>query len=75
MCDEVAIYISPLSNWKVIKCSGLWGIPRYVVEYKTAFWQTEYDGENSVLNCFKYLYKNNIISKDELKYLKNKWRK
>lgn len=74
MADEQVIYFSPLMNWRVVVCSKMWGIAGYEVEKKyRGLWRTIYDGEDSLSSCFKYLFKNNIISKDEMKAQIQKW--
>lgn len=75
MSDEQIIYTSPLGNWKIIVCSGLWGIPKYEVEKKyDSFWHSIFDGEDDLKKCFNYLRKQNIISLDEKKFLFEKWK-
>ena len=68
MSDEKAVYISPMKDWKIIKCEGLWGITKYEVEYYDAFWRSIYDGKWDLKSCFRFLNKSNVISKDEMKF-------
>lgn len=74
MCDEQTIYFSPLNDWKIIVCGKMWGISGYEVEHwQDGFWHTMYDGEFSLGECFLYLKKKNIISKDEMNAELKKW--
>ena len=76
MSDEQTIYLSPLCDWRIVMCSKLWGFVGYEVEHKASgFWQTVYDGEFSLGECFLYLKKKNIISKDEMNAELGKWTK
>jgi len=74
MCSEKVIYISPLNNYKVITCSGLWGYPKYEIEcWNGCFWESRFDGGGSLASCFTFLCNQNIISKDEKKFQVKKW--
>lgn len=69
------IYTSPLANYKIILCEGLWGICKYEVEYwnDCAFWESRFDGGGNLKSCFVYLWKQGIISKDEKDFQVKKW--
>lgn len=74
MCDEQAIYISPLNNYKIVPCDGLWGYPKFEVGFwNGAFWESRYDGEGQLNKCFGWLCRQNVISKDEKKFQIEKW--
>jgi hypothetical protein len=61
-------------NWRIITCEGLWGIPKYEVEFwNKHFWESRFDGEGNLKQCFSYLYKMNVISMDEKRFQINKW--
>lgn len=74
MSDEQTIYSNPIGNWRVIICSGLWGIPKYEIEnFYDKFWHSVFDGGGDLKSCFIFLREKNIISPDEKKFLINKW--
>lgn len=78
MSNEQTIYLSPLCDWRIIVCNKMWGVAGYEVERwdnKNKFWQIVYDGEFSLGECFLYLKKKNIISKDEMNAELKKWTK
>lgn len=78
MSNEQTMYLSPLNDWRIVMCSKLWGIAGYEVERwdsENKFWQIVFDGEFSLGECFLYLKKRNIISKDEMKAELEKWAK
>ena len=76
MSNEQTIYLSPLCDWRIVMCSKLWGITGYEVERfvpEGRFWKSMFDGEYSLGECFLYLKKKNIISKDEMNAELKKW--
>jgi len=72
MCEQ--IYVSPLENYKIVLCEGLWGFCKYEVEqWNGVFWESRFDGEGNLKSCFSYLCKQNIISKDEKNFQIERW--
>lgn len=75
MSDEQTIYISPLNDWRIISCAKLWGIRGFEVEHLLGvIWKSEYDGEHNLFNCFRFLKKVGVISKDEMNFQIKKWK-
>ena len=73
MCDQV-VYLSPLESYKIVLCEGMWGFPKYEVEFwNGVFWESRYDGGGNLNSCFFYLWKQNVISKDESMFQIKKW--
>lgn len=77
MSDEQTIYISPLNDWRIISRAKFWGIQGFEVEHlhlSEVFWEGVYDGEHNLFNCFRFLKKAGVISKDEMNFQIKKWK-
>ena len=67
MANEQVLFTVKGGKWRIILCSGMWGIPKYEVEMYECFWRGMYDGENDIKSCFRFMVTNGIIEVEEAK--------